>query len=145
MLFRSLLGQTLKTQTPPIQQFKAAIVNAGYRVSGFHKEPQAIKTDAPNHVIWDIMRVWHRDQPPRDLLSNKEKKRKEAKNQISSAAEKILATEPAITVNWTIPKIFESAKKVSRFPQNPEKHWGPKKAATGVKRKAEDQNIEIPR
>ena len=140
-----LLGQTLKTQTPPIQQFKAAIVNAGYRVSGFHKEPQAIKTDAPNHVIWDIMRVWHRDQPPRDLLSNKEKKRKEAKNQISSAAEKILATEPAITVNWTIPKIFESAKKVSRFPQNPEKHWGPKKAATGVKRKAEDKNIEIPR
>jgi len=136
-----LLGQTLKTHTPPIQQFKAAIVNAGYRVSGYHKEPQAIKTDAPNRVIWDIMRVWHKAQPQKEL-SKKEKTKNEGKIEISSAADKILAVEPTIVVDWTIPNTCEPVKKVSRFPQNPEKHWGPKKAATGIKRKAGDQHPE---
>jgi tRNA (guanine26-N2/guanine27-N2)-dimethyltransferase len=141
-----VLGQTLKTSTPPIQLFKAAIVNAGYRVSGYHKEPQAIKTDAPNKIIWDVMRVWCKQQTTKEP-TNKDKKKKEAKEQFSSSAYKIMAVEPSIEVNWTIPKAFEeNAKKgVRRFPQNPEKHWGPKKAATGIKRKADDQNPEISR
>jgi tRNA (guanine26-N2/guanine27-N2)-dimethyltransferase len=138
------LGQALKISTPPIQLFKAAIVNAGYRVSGYHKEPQAIKTDAPNRIIWDIMRVWYKQQTTKEP-TKKDKKKKEAKEQFSSSAEKIMAVEPSIEVNWTIPKAFQenAERRVRRFPQNPEKHWGPKKAATGIKRKADDQNPEI--
>ena len=30
----------------------------GYRVSISHTHANAIKTDAPNSVLWDIMRCW---------------------------------------------------------------------------------------
>lgn len=36
---------------------------AGYRVSGMHKEPLAIKTDAPDAAVWDVLRCWARDNP----------------------------------------------------------------------------------
>ena len=38
--------------------FRSAILNEGYRVSISHANANAIKTDAPHHVIWDIMRCW---------------------------------------------------------------------------------------
>ena len=62
-----------------MNEFKAAVINAGelsdvplsntltsacmcagYRVSNFHKDPLAIKTDAPNSVLWDIIRAHHK-------------------------------------------------------------------------------------
>jgi tRNA (guanine26-N2/guanine27-N2)-dimethyltransferase len=42
---------------------QAALINGGYRVSNQHYEPQAIKTDAPPNVIWDIMRCWVKKHP----------------------------------------------------------------------------------
>lgn len=30
----------------------------GYRVSQYHKEPLAIKTDAPNSLLWDIVKTY---------------------------------------------------------------------------------------
>ena len=114
----------LKCTSPPMKSFKAAIVNAGYKVSGYHKEPGAIKTDAPGHVIWDIMRAWV-DQNPL--------KKKPAEG---SATFKILAVERKLTdVDFTAPKkswTKKGEKKITRFPQNPEKNWGPKRAATGI-------------
>jgi hypothetical protein len=88
--------------------------------------------------------VWCKQQTTKEP-TKKDKKKKEAKEQFSSSAEKIMAVEPSIEVNWTIPKAFQenAERRVRRFPQNPEKHWGPKKAATGIKRKADDQNPEI--
>ncbi len=45
--------------TPPKSDvFRSALVNAGYRVSGSHACPLAVKTDAPPHVVWDILRCW---------------------------------------------------------------------------------------
>ena len=46
--------KTLRCTSPPLNTVKAALINAGYRVSGYHKDPQAIKTDAPNRFLWDI-------------------------------------------------------------------------------------------
>lgn len=43
----------------PRRKMEAAIRNLGFRVSGYHKEPQAIKTDAPDRVVWDIIRAWY--------------------------------------------------------------------------------------
>ena len=134
------LCHVLNCCCPPVAQFKAAIVNAGYRVSGYHKEPQAIKTDAPNRVVWDVMRAWCKDNPPK--ISKKKQKKLEASVNAGggakqpSAAEKILAVEPSIEIDFTVPKV-RHGKKVTRFPQNPEKNWGPMKAASG-KRKRED-------
>jgi tRNA (guanine26-N2/guanine27-N2)-dimethyltransferase len=32
--------------------------HAGHRVSGSHANPLALKTDAPPHLVWDIIRCW---------------------------------------------------------------------------------------
>ena len=37
---------------------RSAILDQGYRVSLSHANPNAIKTDAPQEVFWDIMRCW---------------------------------------------------------------------------------------
>lgn len=57
------LSHTLHCSAPGQTPLYAAIRNAGYQVSSYHKEPNAIKTDAPPDVIWDIMRAWCRDHP----------------------------------------------------------------------------------
>jgi len=130
------LSQSLKCPDPPLKSFKGAIINAGYKVSGYHKDPNAIKTDAPSHVVWDIMRAW--------ALEKNTTKRKDPTK--GSTAEKILSTERKLKeVDWSIPKSLgannarwtrttdngKKQKKISRFPMNPEKNWGPKRAATG--------------
>ena len=118
------LAQTLHCAVPPLLQVKAALVNAGYRVSGYHKEPQAIKTDAPNQVIWDILRVWYKHHPP--------KKHTPAAD---TAASKILGVEAKTKVDFDT-KCLEDQKQrngggIARFPLNPEKNWGPKPKASG--------------
>ena len=138
-LYYSLPGlcQTLRCSSPPLRAFKGALVNAGYKVSGYHKDPSAIKTDAPGNIVWDIMRAWVEKNP----LKNQPKE--------GSAAEKILAMERTLKdVDWTIPAGLrkgsgtignsgDKKKKIARFPMNPEKHWGPKRAATGKRPVAE--------
>lgn len=124
------LCHTLHCTSPPLVQFKAALVNAGYRVSAYHKEPQAIKTDAPNRIVWDIMRAWCREHPPKE----NRKKHKIG----DETAKKILAVESSIQVDFTVPKGFDEKKKAQRFPENPEKNWGPKPRASGHKRKGVD-------
>ena len=135
-LYYSLPGlcRSLGCSCPPLKTFKGAIINAGYKVSGYHKEPSAIKTDAPGHVVWDIMRDW---------VEKNALKKTPAEG---STAAKILATERTLKeVDWSIPESLRKAgtmmttkngkskKKISRFPLNPEKHWGPKRAATGTR------------
>jgi tRNA (guanine26-N2/guanine27-N2)-dimethyltransferase len=164
------LCHTLQCSTPPIRQFKAAIVNAGFQVSGYHKDPNAIKTNAPNHIVWDVLRAWCKIHPPGKSARKKKKRKQKLKSNSMedspqqddslgdektdttvstiSAADKILAVEPSIHVDFTILKKEQEtnssrSSKVPRFPMNPEKHWGPKKAASGLppntnKRKHED-------
>ena len=128
--------RTLHCNSPPLRTLKAALINAGYEVSGYHKEPEAIKTTAPSDVLWDILRAWIKEHPLQKPPPE------------NSAVAKILAKEPSITVDFTIPtsmKKAESREKVTRFPLNPDKYWGPKRKASGhtggesaMKRKAEE-------
>ena len=37
---------------------RSAILNQNYRVSLSHANANAVKTDAPHSVFWDIMRCW---------------------------------------------------------------------------------------
>jgi tRNA (guanine26-N2/guanine27-N2)-dimethyltransferase len=121
------LCQSLKCTSPPNKEFKAALINAGYKVSGYHKEPTAIKTDAPDYVVWDIMRAWVEQHPLKNTPVE------------GSVAAKILAKTKQIEVNFTTPKKDKddddnntsSNKRISRFPLNPSRHWGPKKKASG--------------
>eukprot|EP00560_Eucampia_antarctica_P009090 CAMPEP_0197827516 /NCGR_PEP_ID=MMETSP1437-20131217/4262_1 /TAXON_ID=49252 ORGANISM="Eucampia antarctica, Strain CCMP1452" /NCGR_SAMPLE_ID=MMETSP1437 /ASSEMBLY_ACC=CAM_ASM_001096 /LENGTH=638 /DNA_ID=CAMNT_0043428371 /DNA_START=272 /DNA_END=2188 /DNA_ORIENTATION=+ len=140
------LCKTVGCPAPPTKKFNAAIINAGYRVSGYHKVPNAIKTDAPNYVVWDIMRAWCQQYPPKKVKEKKNKKTgenssPEGKGKFISAAEKILSIEPKIKVDFTIPEGSSQQKKAQRFPPNPEANWGPKSRATGYKRKSETNDV----
>jgi len=119
------LCKTIGCATPPMIKIKAALANAGFRCSGQHKEPMAVKTDAPPQVVWDIMRAWTKLTSPKDKV-------------YEGTAGKILSTEPMIAVDFTVPPGFDKKKKVKRFPMNPEPDWGPKAKATG-KRKSLSQ------
>lgn len=50
-------------RTPNLRQVMGALEAAGYRTSGMHKEPLAVKTDAPDAAVWDVLRCWARDNP----------------------------------------------------------------------------------
>mmetsp|Transcript_39802 Transcript_39802/g.81889 ORF Transcript_39802/g.81889 Transcript_39802/m.81889 type:complete len:690 (+) Transcript_39802:245-2314(+) len=153
------LCHTLRCSCPPMNIAKAALINAGYRVSAYHKEPNAIKTDAPNSVIWDVMRAWCKDNPPKKGGKKNKKKQKKreaqkagnsegesgpdsAANEPPSISDMILSVEPKIVVDFTIPEELNNKKKAQRFPMNPEKNWGPKPAASG-KRKATTADKEL--
>jgi len=115
------LCATLQCRVPTAKDFYVALANAGYRASQFHHEPSALKTDAPPHVIWDIMRAWCAISPPE---GSKHKK------QLSAGAA-ILANKSRTEVSFELPegKVDEPKKKISRFPPNPEENWGPKRRA----------------
>ena len=137
------LAKTLSVSAPPSKMIHYALINAGYRVSAYHKEPNAIKTDAPDKVVWDILRAWRKKQEDSGNSSIKPPKE-------GSAAEKILSHEIETKVDFSKPKAnipdfiqSKDVKGVARFPQNPQANWGPKKAATGFKRKALDQTPAV--
>ncbi|GLC42577.1 hypothetical protein PLESTB_001115800 [Pleodorina starrii] len=105
--------------TPPKSDvFRSALVHAGYRVSGSHACPLAIKTDAPPSVVWDVVRCWVR------------------RNGVSAAAvkdpdsysAKLLAKEPSIQANFSVvasAMARTKEDKTPRFVHNPA-YWGPK-------------------
>lgn len=121
------MASLLRTSAPPLNDVRAALRNAGFRVSGYHKEPQAIKTDAPDHVVWDVLRAWcRRQQPPAKPPAE------------GTVGARILANPSRITVDFTHPPggfPRRQRSDVARFPMNPQAGWGPKRAATGYKKK----------
>jgi tRNA (guanine26-N2/guanine27-N2)-dimethyltransferase len=129
------LARVLSCSCPPLQKAKAALINAGYLVSGFHKEPEALKTNAPPHVVWDILRAWAKENPPKKALSE------------DSAGAKIMNSSPTIEVDFTIPESMlqknQEKGNIKRFPQNPQKNWGPKRKAVGIQRgESEEQGLK---
>lgn len=129
------LCHTLHCQVPPLQKMYSAILNAGYRVSAQHKEPGAIKTDAPPNIIWDIMRSWVQLHPVSSKWIT-------GTNSTSTAA-KILSQESTTEIDWTYVK-QNHKKKAQRFPMNPEKHWGPKPRAVGKRSHSNNNNNQQP-
>uniref|UniRef100_H2ZLY1 tRNA (guanine(26)-N(2))-dimethyltransferase n=1 Tax=Ciona savignyi TaxID=51511 RepID=H2ZLY1_CIOSA len=125
------LSMTLRCGSPPSKLIRSAILNAGYRVSGFHGRVNSIKTDAPPTVIWDIMRTWGQSQ------AIKTEKLKE-----DSAAKFILNKEiETKKIDFTEHKDADSVSKVKgivRFPNLPA-NWGPKSRAKSSK----DGGIEL--
>lgn len=140
------LCSSVNSGTIPMTTFKAALVNAGYRVSAYHKEPQAVKTDAPNHVVWDVVRAWCKEHPPHKKKESK--KHREGEEQGTNAppnrphvdiATTILSNEMRTEIDFTIPQGFGAErKKAKRWALNPTANWGPKKAASGRNKRKQD-------
>ncbi|KAM6940499.1 tRNA (guanine(26)-N(2))-dimethyltransferase [Xenentodon cancila] len=121
------LSSTIHCNTPPLLQFRSALLHAGHRVSLSHACKNAIKTDAPPATIWDIMRCWEKANPvKREKLSP------------TSPAFKILSTEPSLAACFTVREDAnpQSRKRhLTRFQENPQAFWGPKaraKASGGI-------------
>lgn len=120
------LSKTLHCSNPRMDQLQGAIRHAGYEASQFHKVPDAIKTNAPNDVVWDIMRCWVKKHPLNKKRDNQE-----------TPYARILAKEPKFEANFSARRIAAHEKpKALRFPKNPEPNWGPKARAVGNKTKA---------
>eukprot|EP00201_Polytomella_parva_P017700 CAMPEP_0175054124 /NCGR_PEP_ID=MMETSP0052_2-20121109/9323_1 /TAXON_ID=51329 ORGANISM="Polytomella parva, Strain SAG 63-3" /NCGR_SAMPLE_ID=MMETSP0052_2 /ASSEMBLY_ACC=CAM_ASM_000194 /LENGTH=534 /DNA_ID=CAMNT_0016318769 /DNA_START=180 /DNA_END=1781 /DNA_ORIENTATION=+ len=111
------LCKTVHCQPPKKDVFRAALLNAGFRVSGSHAKPLAIKTDAPPAAIWDILRCWIQDHPAPAAVKDP-----------NSYSAKLLAKAPQIVADFArVAGAVSKAKedKVPRFVQNPA-FWGPK-------------------
>lgn len=108
--------------SPKIDVFRSALLNAGYHISRTHIEPDAIKTDAPSSVIWDIVRCWVKAHPVSDRR----------KSNTTSPGSKILAIEPSIQADFTV--VPEAADRTRAYFPNPEENWGPKSRAKSRKR-----------
>ncbi|KAM7074497.1 tRNA (guanine(26)-N(2))-dimethyltransferase isoform 1-T1 [Ciconia maguari] len=121
------LSSTIHCNTPSLLQFRSALLHAGYRVSLSHACKNAVKTDAPPAVLWDIMRCWTKIHPvKRERLAE------------TSPAARILSVEPTLQASFVLrDDANPSSRKrgLKRFPENPEAFWGPKaraKAGGGI-------------
>uniref|UniRef100_A0A8C6UIT1 tRNA (guanine(26)-N(2))-dimethyltransferase n=1 Tax=Neogobius melanostomus TaxID=47308 RepID=A0A8C6UIT1_9GOBI len=126
---------TIHCNTPPLLQFRSALLHAGHQVSLSHACKNAIKTDAPPKVLWDIMRCWEKTNPvKREKLS------------LTSPAFKILSTDPSLEACFTVREDAnpQSRKKhLTRFQENPQAFWGPKaraKAGGGISADLQDRS-----
>ncbi|XP_076585089.1 tRNA (guanine(26)-N(2))-dimethyltransferase isoform X1 [Chaetodon auriga] len=128
------LSSTIHSNTPPLLQFRSALLHAGHRVSLSHACKNAIKTDAPPAALWDIMRCWEKANPvKREKLSE------------TSPAFKILSIEPSLEACFTVREDAnpQSRKRhLTRFQENPHTFWGPKaraKAGGGISTDLQDK------
>ena len=64
------LCRTLGCVCPPLHVIQDALTTLGYKVGGYHKCEQAIKTNASNDVVWDVMRLWCKEHPPKSILNS---------------------------------------------------------------------------
>ena len=148
------LCSAVNSATIPMRTFRAALVNAGYKASAYHKDPNAVKTDAPDRVVWDVVRAWCKEHPPAERKGSKRHQKGEKKGSNApvngktkpDVATMILSREIRTEgIDFTIPKGFEEGRRkgVTRWALNPEANWGPKKAASGsnrTKRKQEEED-----
>ncbi|KAM4754500.1 tRNA (guanine(26)-N(2))-dimethyltransferase isoform 1-T1 [Cyanocitta cristata] len=115
------LSSTIRSNTPSLLQLRSALLHAGFRVSLSHACRNAVKTDAPPAVLWDIMRCWAKLHPV-----------KRERLQDSSPAARILAVEPTLQASFALHEDANPGSRkrgLKRFPENPEAFWGPKARA----------------
>lgn len=115
------LCSRIRLSTPKVKRFRSALLNAGYKVSQTHCEPTGTKTDAPNNVVWDIIRGMAKENPPN-------------KSRITAFAAKILEKKVEVEANFTPHGDANPLRDVVAFPTNPTKNWGPKSRAGKRKR-----------
>ncbi|ORX69915.1 N2,N2-dimethylguanosine tRNA methyltransferase [Linderina pennispora] len=120
------LCAAVRASSPPLAKINSAILNAGYRVSGSHTKQSSIKTDAPSHVVWDIIRAHVKEAGRSTKIVE------------GSTADKILAKDITTDINFKTHKDAnpESRRiKLVRYQINPEKNWGPKARHTETPKK----------
>eukprot|EP00457_Paulinella_chromatophora_P013587 gb/GEZN01013910.1/.p1 GENE.gb/GEZN01013910.1/~~gb/GEZN01013910.1/.p1 ORF type:complete len:325 (+),score=37.87 gb/GEZN01013910.1/:98-976(+) len=130
----SALSSTLRLAAMKAETFRSALVNAGYKVSQTHADPEGFKTDAPSCTLYDVLCY-----SIETGLSNKPSLPESCPGmKILSRAPLPSPPNPAKLFDFTLHPLARFAK-VAAFPPNPTKFWGPKAAAKpGNKRKLDE-------
>ena len=105
----------------------SALINAGFKVSQSHAIENAIKTNAPNQVIWDVIRNW-----AKKTEGDKTKKYSE-----TTPSHIILSKEAAFDYDFTSnPEAIPLSAQIRliRFQENPTADWGPQSKPKKAKR-----------
>ena len=103
----------------------AALEQCGYAVSAQHRDPLAVKTDAPCAVVWDVMRLWAQQHPPPQA--------KQGEWAAASAA--ILAQQPSVSVDFEAAAVAGAAHQKLRERTHAFAHLHPPEAGFGPKKK----------
>ena len=112
------LASTVHSPVPLFQDMYSALKNLGYECSQFHHQPDSLKTNAPDYIVWDIIREFVRKKQPDNSRS---------KN-LSEIAIKILNKQIRSDVNFNyVSRNLIKRKGLNRYGPNPEANWGPKK------------------
>jgi tRNA (guanine26-N2/guanine27-N2)-dimethyltransferase len=107
--------RTVRCTPPRAEILRSAFINAGYRVSGSHANPLALKTDAPPKVVWDIIRSWIKQHPVKEP---------DPGSYAAAILSKPIETEGDFRkAAGAVPNSVKQG--VTRFVQNPA-YWGPK-------------------
>jgi len=145
--------QALSISTPPMGLVYNALEAKGYAVCQSHTDAQAIKTDAPVGAIWDLLRCHAIKQGTLVLnqeSSNNEKQKNRKKKK--SGGYPLLRNKAPTISDWDFSKethrlcgrmkktgaLAEGEVYAPKFPHNPEKNWGPKRAASSKRFKKEE-------
>jgi len=127
-LFYTIPGLTsaVKLSPPKLKVFYHWLRQLGFQVSGSHRTPNAIKTDAPAVVVFDLLRIYakkncgepHSNAPFPQIL------KKEITTKIPSE----------IIVDFNI-KVEKEGEKIPIYIPNPTAFWGPKPMASSSSKK----------
>ncbi|XP_055388872.1 tRNA (guanine(26)-N(2))-dimethyltransferase-like [Condylostylus longicornis] len=110
------LMNRVKVEAIKTSLFKSALLNLGFSATHFHREPQSIKTNAPPSVVFDILRKWAQEHPPK----NPEK---------YEILKKEISTETPICFDPHPDAMSKTPGGVCKWLPNPAPYWGPKARA----------------
>ncbi|CAF0748529.1 unnamed protein product [Adineta steineri] len=128
------LAQIMHTQMPQNKILRSALLNAGYKVSTTHARQDAIKTNAPHAVIWDIMRAFGEQSPTKRAATER--------LNTETPYYRLLTKPSTIKVDFTEHPDWESEarkNKLIRFLGNPHARWGPLGKAVTKKKRSSDE------
>lgn len=97
--FHSLprLCLVLRIVQPKAWIVRAALMHAGYKVSQSHAATDAIKTNAPHHIVWAVMCEIGREQIEARQAKMKQKMELKSANNAAMDVDKSVADQPAKT------------------------------------------------
>lgn len=121
------MAHHLRSPSPPLSKFMYAVKNAGYSLAIPHCAPTALKTDAPFSFLLSTLKGYILEEHPTAYKFD---------DGTDSIRTRIWRALSSIKVDHkvsfekndsAIPK--SKLESAVRFPQNPEKNWGPKPRA----------------
>jgi tRNA (guanine26-N2/guanine27-N2)-dimethyltransferase len=134
------LSSRMHVTCPQLPAVQAALMHAGYRVSGSHAIMGALKTDAPPEVVWGVMAAWVAAQTAATAPGQAPPKPQPA----GSVGAALLASGAAAAAARPAPFNFVPSGAVAaeiarqrgggpRYLPNPGDSWGPGSRASAAK------------